>query len=125
MIQTSLVRWKKGERMQDGNPVPDPVCGRCKKNLDMAVLKEAVYQDEMWFHTACHREGVAQLLQARQLSAVLKEAKRGIDIITSPLFQGDEPPDWHADEGKRCPRLTPNAGCQAQANITFSCWVTA
>ena len=31
--------------MQDGNPVPDPICGRCKKKLEMAVRTEAVYQD--------------------------------------------------------------------------------
>jgi hypothetical protein len=83
--------------MQDGNPVPDPVCGRCTKKIAMTVRQEAVSQDGIWFHTTCHREGVAQLLQARQLSAVLKDIKRGVDIIQSPLFQGDEPPDWHAE----------------------------
>ncbi len=78
--------------MQYGNLVPDPVCGRCKKNIDMAVRTEAVYQDKMWFHTACHRAGADQ-----RLSEVLKEIKRGVDMITSPLFQGDDPPRWHAD----------------------------
>jgi len=91
------VRWKEDWLMQDGNLVPDPVCGRCKKNIDMAVRTEAVYQDKMWFHTACHREGADQLFRATRLSEVLKEIKRGVDIITSPLFQGDDPPRWHAD----------------------------
>ena len=89
--------------MQDGNPGQDPVCGRCKQKIEMAVRTEAVYQDEMWFHTACHRAGAEQLLRAMRLSEVLKEAKRGVERITSPLFQGDEPPGWHADEGKRSP----------------------
>ena len=83
--------------MQDGNPVPDPVCGRCRKQLDMAGRKEAVHQDGIWFHTACHRAGADQLFRATRLSEVLKEIKRGVDIIISPLFQGDDPPDWHAD----------------------------
>ena len=89
--------------MQDGNPGQDPVCGRCKQQIEMAVRTEAVYQDEMWFHTACHRAGAEQLLRAMRLSEVLKEAKRGVERITSPLFQGDEPPGWHAEEGKREP----------------------
>jgi hypothetical protein len=70
--------------MQDGNPVPDPICGRCKKKIDMAVRKEVVYQDEMWFHTACHRAGADQLFRATRLAEVLTEVKRGVDIITSP-----------------------------------------
>jgi hypothetical protein len=85
------VRWKEGGLMQDGHSVPDPVCGRCKKPIERAVRTEAVYQDEMWLHTACHREGADQLLRATQLSEVLKEVKRGVDIITSPLFQGGDP----------------------------------
>ena len=70
--------------MQDGNPVPDPVCGRCKKTID-------------WLHTACPRAGADQLFRATPLADMLKEIKRGVDIIHSPLFQGDDPPDWHAD----------------------------
>jgi hypothetical protein len=89
--------------MQDGNPGQDPVCGRCKQKIEMAVRKEAVYQDGIWFHSACHRAGADQLFRATRLSEVLKEAKRGVEMITSPLFQGDEPPGWHADEGKREP----------------------
>ena len=89
--------------MQYGHPVPDPVCGRCKKRLEMAGLTEAVYQDEIWFHTACHRAGADQLLRAMRLSEVLKEAKRGVERISSPLFQGEEPSGLHVDEGKRCP----------------------
>ena len=69
----------------------------------MAVRTEAVYQDGIWFHTACHRAGADQLFRATRLSEVLKEAKRGVEMITSPLFQGDEQPGWHADEGKREP----------------------
>ena len=57
--------------MQDGNPVPDPVYGRCNKKIAMAVRKEAVYQDGIWFHTTCHREGADQLFRARRLSKVL------------------------------------------------------
>ena len=83
--------------MQYGTPVPDPGCGRCKKRLDMAVRTEAVYQDGMWFHTACHRAGADQLFRATRLSEVLKEVKRGVEMITSPLFQGDEPLGWHAE----------------------------
>ena len=83
--------------MQDGTLVSDPVCGRCKKKIDMEVLKEVVYQDGIWFHTACHREGADQLFRATPLAEVLQEIKRGVEIIHSPLFQGDDPPDWHAD----------------------------
>ena len=78
--------------MQDGNPGQDPVCGRCKQKIDMAVRKEAMYQDGIWFHTACHRAGADQLFRATRLSEVFKEIQRGVDIIRSPLFQGDEPP---------------------------------
>ncbi len=83
--------------MQDGLLVPDPVCGRCNKKIEMAVHTEAVYQDKMWFHTACHREGADQLFRATRLSEVLKEVRRGVDMITSPLFQGDDPPGWRTD----------------------------
>ena len=62
--------------MQYGNPVPDPVCGRCKQKLEMAGRKEAVYQDGIWFHTACHRAGVSQLLQATWLADVFTADKR-------------------------------------------------
>src|SRR5438067_12343790 len=99
------VRWKEGWLLQYGNLIPDPVCGRCQQKLEMAERKEAVYQDGIWFHTACHWAGADQLFRARRLSDVLKDIKRGVEIITSPLFQGDEPPGWHADEEKRCPRL--------------------
>jgi hypothetical protein len=91
--------------MQDGTHVPDPVCGRCNKKIDMAVRTEAVYQDEIWFHTACHRAGADQLFRATRLSEVLKEARRGVEMITSPLFQGDDPPGSSADEGKRGPHV--------------------
>jgi len=50
--------------MQVGNPVPDPVCGRCKQKIEREGLKEAVYQDGLWFHTACHRAGADQLFRA-------------------------------------------------------------
>jgi hypothetical protein len=83
--------------MRDGVPVPDLVCGRCKQKIAMAVRTEAVYQDGIWFHTACHREGADQLFRATRLANVLKEVKRGIEIIQSPLFQGDDPPGWHTD----------------------------
>ena len=78
--------------MQYGNRVPDPVCGQCKKKLEMAVLTEAVYQDGIWWHTACHRKGADHLSQGTRLSDVLQDVKRGVEILTSPLLQGDEPP---------------------------------
>ena len=78
--------------MQDGHPVPDPVCGRCKQKIDMAVRTEAVYQDGIWFHTTCHRKGADQHYQVARLSDALKDLKRGVEILTSPLLQGDEPP---------------------------------
>ena len=78
--------------MQDGNPGQDPVCGQCKKQLPMAVLTEVVYQDGIWFHTACHRKGADQRYQGTRLADVLTDVKRGVEIITSPLLQGDEPP---------------------------------
>jgi hypothetical protein len=78
--------------MQYGNRVPDAVCGQCKKQLQIAVLTEAVYQDGIWFHTACHRKGADQRYQVARLSDALKDLKRGVDIITSPLLQGEEPP---------------------------------
>jgi hypothetical protein len=53
----------------------------------MAVLTEAVYQEGHWRHTACHRAGVSQLLQATWLADVFTADKRGMEIITSPLFQ--------------------------------------
>jgi hypothetical protein len=80
------VRWKEDWLMQDGPLVPDPVCGRCNKKIAMVVRTEAVYQDEIWFHTACHRAGAGQLFRATRLAAVLKDVKRGVEIITSPLF---------------------------------------
>ena len=86
------VRWKEDWLMQDGPLVPDPVCGRCNKKIDMAVRTEAVYQDGIWFHTACHRVGADQLFRAMRLSEVLTEAKRGVEILTAPLLQGEEPP---------------------------------
>jgi hypothetical protein len=98
-----MVRWKEGGLMQDGNLVPDPVCGRCNQKIEMAVHTEALYRDGMWFHTACHRAGADQLWRAMRLAAVLKDAKRGVEMITSPLFQGEEPPGWRVDEGKREP----------------------
>ena len=78
--------------MAYGNPGQDPVCGRCKQQIAMVVRTEAVYQDGMWFHTACHRTGADQLFRATRLSDVLKDAKRGVEMIQSPLFQGEEPP---------------------------------
>jgi hypothetical protein len=52
----------------------------------MVVRTEAVYQDEIWLHTACHRAGAGQRLRATRLAAVLKDVKRGVEIITSPLL---------------------------------------
>ena len=83
--------------MQYGNPVSDPLCGRCKHKIAMAVLTEAVYQDGIWVHTACHRAGADQLFRATRLSEVLKDIKRGVEMITSPLFQGEEPPGLKVD----------------------------
>ena len=77
--------------MQDNIPAPDLVCARCKQQIALAVRTEAVYQDRFWFHTACHREGADQLFRAMRLADVLKEAKRGLERIHSPLFQGNEP----------------------------------
>jgi hypothetical protein len=68
-----------------------------QKAMHMTVLKEGLYQDGLWFHTACHREGADQLFRATRLSEVLKEVKRGVEVISSPLFQGDEPPGLHVD----------------------------
>ena len=85
--------------MPDGHTVPDPLCGRCKKKLETAGHTEAVYQDGLWFHTACHRAGADQLLRATQLAEVLQDAKRGVEVIHSPLFQHEAPPRGHADEG--------------------------
>ena len=31
--------------MPDGDPVPDPTCGRCKEKIELVVRKEAVYQE--------------------------------------------------------------------------------
>jgi hypothetical protein len=78
--------------MQYGTFVSDPVCGQCKKKLEMAVLTEAVYQDGIWWHTACHRQGADQRYQGTRLADVLTDVKRGVQIITSPLLQGDKPP---------------------------------
>src|SRR5215471_15846777 len=85
------MKCMEGWLMQGGNPVPDPVCGRCQQKIERKGLKEVVYQDGLWFHTACHRVGADQFFRAMRLSEVLKEAKRGIEMIHSPLFQGDEP----------------------------------
>jgi hypothetical protein len=94
------VRWKEDWLMLYGNPVPAPICGRCKKRLEMVMRPEAVYQDGIWFHTACHREGADQLFRATRLASVLTAGKRRVESITLPLFQGDTPPGWHADEGR-------------------------
>jgi hypothetical protein len=66
-----------------GNPVHDPVCGRCKKPMHIAMLKEGVYQDGLWFHTACHREGADQLYRATRLANVLT-AVEWDEVILSP-----------------------------------------
>jgi hypothetical protein len=107
--------------MQYGNPVPDLVCGRCKKKLDMAVLKEAVYQDGLWLHTTCHQEGVDQLFRATRLVDVFKAGKRGVEIIQSPLFQGDDPPAWHTDAGEEMPALTPTPAESKQSQARRMC----
>jgi len=82
--------------MQYGTPIPAPHCGRCKQTIEIAVRTDAVYQDGIWFHTACHREGADQLFRATRLSDVLladalTTGQRGMETIPSPLFQGDEP----------------------------------
>jgi hypothetical protein len=86
------VRWKEGGLMQYGNRVPDPVCGQCKKQLEMAVLTEAVYQDGIWWHTACHRVDTDQRYRVPRLAEVPQDVTRGVEILTSPLLQGNEPP---------------------------------
>jgi hypothetical protein len=79
------------------NPVSDPVCGRCKKPMSMAVLKEGVYQEGLWFHTACHREGADQLYRAMRLAHVLQPTEWRDELMPSPLLQGEEPSGWYAD----------------------------
>jgi hypothetical protein len=59
-----------------------------------------VYQDGVWLHPACHRDGADQHLRAMGLTAVLQAAKRGMDLIQSPLFQSAAPPSVQADEGQ-------------------------
>jgi hypothetical protein len=56
------------------------------------LITEAVYQDGIWLHTACHWDGADQLYPVTRLSEVLKDVKRGVESITSPLLQGDESP---------------------------------
>src|SRR5262249_39418671 len=97
MTKVPLVRWKEAGLMQDGNPVPDPVCGRCKKKIDIEGRKEGVYNEGLWCHPPCHGEGADQLFGATQLADVLKEARRGVEIVQSPLLQGDDPPALPVD----------------------------
>src|SRR5262245_12211716 len=111
------VRWKEGGLMQYGNRVPDPVCGQCKKQLPMAVLTEVVYQDSIWFHTACHRQGADQRYQGTRLSDVLTDVKRGVESITAPLLQGDASPVEKVDEAKPYPLLTPSALTSESARL--------
>ena len=66
----------------------------------MAVRPEAVYQDGIWFHSACHRVGADQLFRAMRLSEVLTAAKRGVESLTAPLLQGDASPVEKMDEEK-------------------------
>ena len=113
------VRWKEGGLMQYGNRVPDPVCGQCKKKLAMAVLTEAVYQDGIWWHTACHRVDTDQRLRATPLSEVLPAINRFIEsqipgaLCSILRLKGDQL--WHASAERlpawmarglatRCPR---------------------
>jgi len=70
--------------MQDGHPVPDPVCGRCTTKIERAGRTEAVYQDGIWFHTACHRAGADQLARATRLAEVLNDVQRGREGIPAP-----------------------------------------
>jgi hypothetical protein len=93
--------------MQDANPVPDPRCGRCKKQIARVGRTEAVYQDGLWFHTACHREGADQLWRAMRLSKGLKDVQRGGEVSQSPLCQREDPPGVHVEEGEA--RFSPHA----------------
>jgi hypothetical protein len=85
--------------MQYGNPVSDPLCGRCKQKIEMAVLTEAVYQDGIWLHTACHRAGADQRVRVTRLADGLQEGRWGMELLTSPLLQGGAPSRWHVKEG--------------------------
>jgi hypothetical protein len=80
-----------------GNTVHDPVCGRCKQSMHMTVLKEGVYQDGLWFHSACHREGANQLYRAMRLANVLTAVEWGKEMIPSPHLQEHEPSGWYTD----------------------------
>jgi hypothetical protein len=66
-------------------------------SMHIAMLKEGVYQDGLWFHTACHREGANQLYRAMRLANVLKDGKGGLEMMPSPLLQGKEPCGWYAE----------------------------
>jgi hypothetical protein len=65
--------------------------------MHMTVLKEGVYQDGLWFHTACHREGADQLYRATRLADVLKDGKQRIAMIPSLLLQEHESSGWYTE----------------------------
>jgi hypothetical protein len=78
--------------MQNGNPGQDPVCGRCKQKIEMAVRTEAVYQDGIWFHTACHRAGADPLASAPGGTQTWATGPGG-DSYTPSTPGADGPPD--------------------------------
>jgi hypothetical protein len=83
--------------MRYGNPIHDPVCGRCKQSMQIAMLKEGVYQDGLWFHSACHREGADQLYRAMRLAHGLTDGQQGIALIPSSRLQAHESFGWYTE----------------------------
>ena len=78
------------------NPISDPVCGRCKKSMHIAMLKEGVYQDGLWFHTACHREGADQLYRATRLDNGFQAVEWWGEVLLSPHLNAAECEPVHA-----------------------------
>jgi hypothetical protein len=52
--------------------------------MHIAMLKEGVYQDGLWFHSACYREGANQLYRAMRLANVLTAVEWRGEMLPSP-----------------------------------------
>ncbi len=88
---------RRVDSCRTGNPGQDLSVDRFKQKIDRSTHtdRRCTQIKCILVPPPCHRAGADQLFRATRLSEVLKEARRGVEMITSPLFQGDDPPGRH------------------------------